>query len=359
MKIAFVKFAGCAAGGVEKYLQTIAMMVKDVGHDVDYYYTNAAPITTTTWVHPDNDSVRIKLLEDSGINVIKVNVESRHHNTWINSDFFEKFKEDDYDCLITAGNGEPEYPYTEINNIPIIHTIHGHHAFNKSNISSSVLLCNWQAEMWLNGGGDSTKLNIIPPFVSVPKEYSTGLRKEYNIPDDAFVFGMHQRNDPSIFSNFSLECFRQLNNENTYMFIMGDSNRHRDYVNAHNIERVVFADFCSTVDGIHNFLDSLDVYAHSRADGEVCSASIIEAMYHGLPVVTCPGINNGHKEQVDGCGFFCYNMEDYKKAMSDLNIDNKLYQNMSKKTLQKYNDKYSFETTRSKFVSLLENEVLK
>ena len=355
MKIAFSKFAGCGAGGIEKYLQSIAIVLKEAGHDIDYYYTNAAPFTSTSWIHPDNDPVRTKLLEDNGINLVKVNVESRHHNTWINSDFFEKFKEDDYDCLITAGNGEPEYPYTELNNIPIIHTIHGHHAFNKSNISNCVLLCEWQAKRWLQNGGDPTKLDIIPPFVSVPKEHTKGLRKEYNIPDNAFVYGMHQRNDPTIFSSHSLECFKELNNGNAYMFIMGGSDHHRNYVKEHNIERVVFADFCSTVDGIHNFLDSLDVFAHARADGEVCSASIIEAMSHGLPVVTCPGVNNGHEEQIKGCGFFCESKEDYIKAMTDLAWHPKMYQEMSDKTLQRYNDKYSFETTTGKFISLLKD----
>ena len=91
MKISFVKFAGCAAGGTEKYLQSIAILVKKAGHEVDYYYTNAAPITSTSWVHPDNDPLCIKLLEDNGINLIKVNVGFRHHNTWHNTDFFEKF----------------------------------------------------------------------------------------------------------------------------------------------------------------------------------------------------------------------------------------------------------------------------
>jgi hypothetical protein len=353
MKISFVKFAGCAAGGTEKYLQSIAILVKKAGHEVDYYYTNAAPITSTSWVHPDNDPLCIKLLEDNGINLIKVNVGFRHHNTWHNTDFFEKFDENAYDYLITAGNGGSEYPYINLNKIPIIHTIHGHHVFNKANISKSVILCNWQANKWLLNGGDSNKLVIIPPIVNIPKEFSKLIKSNYGIPDSAFIFGMHQRNDSTIFSNFSLECFRKLEHENAYMFIMGGSDKHRDYVKDHNIKRVVFFDFSSNMNDIHSFLNSLDVYAHCRADGEVCSASIIEAMSHGLPVISCPGVNNGHKEQIDGCGFFCSSIDEYTQSMKFLMNDEQAYCEYSRKTLDKYNSVYHYDIVKNKILELL------
>ena len=94
MKIAFCKFAGLANGGVEKYLQTMAIILKKQGHEIDYYYTNAATITTTSWVHPDNDESRIKLMNDNGINLIKINVGHRVNNEWVDTDFFDKFDED-------------------------------------------------------------------------------------------------------------------------------------------------------------------------------------------------------------------------------------------------------------------------
>ena len=92
MKIAFCKFAGLANGGVEKYLQTIAIILKKQGHEIDYYYTNAAPITTTSWVHPDNDESRIKLMSDNDIKLIKINVGHRVNNEWVDTDFFDKFE---------------------------------------------------------------------------------------------------------------------------------------------------------------------------------------------------------------------------------------------------------------------------
>jgi len=45
MRIAFVKFCGLVSGGIEKYLQTIAILFRQNGHQVDYYYTNNCPFT--------------------------------------------------------------------------------------------------------------------------------------------------------------------------------------------------------------------------------------------------------------------------------------------------------------------------
>ena len=35
MRIAFLKFAGLGVGGVERYFQSLALLVKDHGHVVD------------------------------------------------------------------------------------------------------------------------------------------------------------------------------------------------------------------------------------------------------------------------------------------------------------------------------------
>ena len=63
MKLAFCKYAGLANGGIEKYLQTLAMIYKKSGNEVDFYYTRAAPLTHTSWIHPDNDLKRIKYIK--------------------------------------------------------------------------------------------------------------------------------------------------------------------------------------------------------------------------------------------------------------------------------------------------------
>lgn len=356
MKIAFCKFAGLGSGGIEKYLQSFAKILKDEGHEVDYFYTNAARLEGTSWVHPPNDELRKKTVESWGIKTIPIHVGYRVHNTWHDTDFFDVFDETKYDLLITGGNGEPEFPYDELRNIKIIHTVHGDHVFNQSNIDKSILICNWQAERWLKNGGDESKLKIIPPIVPRITNHPKDFRDKHNIPQDAFLFGMHQRNDPNIFYPVSLLAFEKVSAENNRMVIMGGAPQYKEVASKFSEEtrkRIIFLDFCSDAKEIHNFLDSIDVYAHSRLDGEVCSASIIEAMSHSKPVISCPGQNNGHYEQIEGCGMFCNSLDEYAEAMMQISKNKDLYEWHKLKTRSKYIKDYSFESVKNKILKIL------
>jgi glycosyltransferase involved in cell wall biosynthesis len=352
MKIAFCKFAGMANGGTEKYLQNLAVLYKSVGHDIDYFYTNAAPILGTSWIHPDNYPARINEMLSHEINLIPINVGCRDGYYWRDNNFFDKFDEDKYEFLITAGDGSPEYPYTNLNNIKIIHTIHGDSVFNKKNIHKSVLLCDWQANRWINNGGDVNKLSVISPIIEIPKFYKKTFRFDYNIPIDAFVYGMHQRNDDSVSSTAFLEAFMLLN-DNDYCVVLGGSNKHREYARTNNIKNVIFVDQTSDTDIIHNFIDSLDVYTHCRLDGEVCSACLIEAIYHGKPIVSYIGINMGHAEQLDGCSKILGSVSDYAKEMYKLKKDDKYRLNMSINLLERYNSRYNFDKIKLQLLGLI------
>jgi len=141
MNIAFCKFAGMGNGGCEKYLQSIALLYKQRGHGVNYFYTNAAPSIGSSFVHPDNNADRIALLESKDITLTKINVGSRSVSLkefkWIDTNFPDLFREKDYEYMVTAGDGRAEYPYTDLHDIKIIHTVHGSHPFNKPNIVKS------------------------------------------------------------------------------------------------------------------------------------------------------------------------------------------------------------------------------
>lgn len=353
MKIAFCKFAGLANGGVEKYLQTIALIYKQQQHDIDFYYTNAAPIRHQSWQHPDNDSKRIELLKSNNINLVKINVGYRIKNDWYETNFLDLFDENKYEYLITGGNGETEYPYKILKKIPIIHTVHGDHVFDQDNVRFYILLCNWQANRWFNNGGDKSRLKIIPPVVYVPDSWSKNFRQIHNIPQDAFVYGLHQRSDDSTSLTISLEAFQHIQTNNTYYIIMGGSNIHRNYVKLNNIKNVIFFDQSSCTDTIHSFLECIDVYAHCRSDGEVCSASIIEAMSHSKPIISYPGINMGHEEQLGGCGKMCLSLNEYKKEMTALLQSPEYYNNMRNKIKHKYNTTYDYKIVEKQIKELI------
>lgn len=366
MKLAFCKFAGLANGGTEKYLQTISILYRQHGNEVDFYYTNAAPIMGSSFVHGDNNHDRIELLKQSGVNLVPVHVSHRHdttvftdsgygyHSDWLNTDFPNLFDESSYEYLITAGDGRSEYPYSSLNSIKIIHTVHGFHAYNKPNIVKSVLLCKWQADKWIANGGDSRKAEIIPPLVAVPHSWSTTFREKAGIPANAFVYGLHQ--GKGVGSLVSLQAFASLNSPDCYFAVLGGSDIHRQYCRDNNIKNVVFCDATSSVNDIHDFLDSIDVYAHCRVDGEVASACIIEAMAHSKPIISFigDGTNLGHVEQIENCGKMTYSVEEYAQEMVALK-DKNYYNDRSACVQQKYESVYSQKLVESKLLDLTRN----
>ena len=214
------------------------------------------------------------------------------------------------------------------------------------------MLCNWQANKWVINGGDESKLEIIPTVVYVPNSHTKSFRQKYNISNDAFVYGFHQRNDITISSTISLESFSKIQDDNTYFALLGGTSVHHDYVNNNNIKNVIFVDYTSSVNDIHDFLDGIDVYTHCRLDGEVCSASIIEAMYHNKPIISYPGLNMGHAEQLENCGVVAYSIDEYFNEM--MNLKNKdYYSKMSNKIKERYDSKYNYSIIENKIINLI------
>jgi len=360
-KIAFIKFAGLAAGGCEKYLQNIAcILAESERFIVDYYYTNSAPYINwnSPFIHPDNDPRQRALMEEYPINLIEVKVQNKDGSgppyEWINTNFWDLFKEEEYDCISSARSGYPEYPFHMINKTKIIDTIHGQSGEDKINIDKAILLCDWQAKQWASNGGNIDKAHIIPTLVTVPEKKPSLLRKKLGIPKSAFVYGFHQGNREDIYSPVSLAAYNQIKNENNYFVIMGGANQHREFASTLNSPNIKFVNFDSSPDAIHDFLGGIDVFAHARNDGEVCSAAIIEALYHGKPIISHPAMNMGHLEQLESCGKMVFSVEEYAKEMLNLEQNPAYYQVLSLAASEKYENKYSYNIIKNKILKIYE-----
>lgn len=355
MRIAFCKYAGLAAGGTERYLQSLALLYKEAGHEIDYFYTNATPIEGTNWQHPDTCPARKELVESAGISTHLVSASRRRSAAdgaaWVDTNFFDLFDESKYDRLVTAGDGRPEFPYTQLKQVPIIHTVHGWHVYNAPNIHKSVLLCNWQANQWKANGGDQSKLEVIPSLIPIPEVESAGFRESVGIPADALVFGLHQA--PGVPSFVSLNAFSRVVRDNVYYVILGGDPQHRHFVQNRGIRNVVFLPV-SGVETVHAFLESIDVYAHCRRDGEVCSASLIEAMAHGKPIVSHrgDGTNMGHLEQIQGIGVVADTVDEYAAEMVRL-LGDDYRDELAQKTYGKYLCEYEYGVVADRFLGLL------
>jgi len=355
-KVAFIKFGGMAFGGTEKVLQTIASELPKNEFEVDFFYCDAAPYIGSNLKHIDTDVSRIKYCEDNGVNLIKFNVEFKDirvpTHDWVNTNFWEKFNEDDYDLLITGRGGYPEYPFNLINRITTIDTIHlSDHAEIKLNVYKTVLISKEQRKKWISAGGLRRKSLIIPNPVEVK------LTDEVYDIKNKFIFGMHQRDDNTIFSPIPLEAYKKVESPQTMFLFLGGGSKYKDQAIDLEIKNIQFLPTTASLKNIHKFLNTLDVYAHGRKDGEQCSTAIIEAMSHGLPLISHTAPSMGQKEQIGDGGLVVKNVSEYANTMKRFMEDESYFQLCSNNSLKRYESNYQLEVIINKYIKLIEEAV--
>jgi glycosyltransferase involved in cell wall biosynthesis len=361
MNFAIIKQGGLCAGGIEKYLQHITKILIGSGHSVTYFYTDAVTCGPSNWMHPGTDPTRKKYVEDLGAKLVEVScshiVALEQGGEWLNTDFWDLFKEEDYDVVIGGHKGEPCWPFSQIKNTGIVETVHGT-AFT-SGVSkyadAYILISEIQNQKWFNLGGIADKTHNIYPAVGIP-EFKKCQRSKYGIPKDKFIYGMHQSNRQGLWSPIPLNAYKAIETDDTCFVLLGGEEAYVQQANRIGLKNFIRVPFASTSEGVHEVLSCLDVYTHGRSDGEVCSSAIIEAMYHGLPIVTHKsGINNGHLYQINGCGFLGDNIEQYASNMYSLFSNKQLYDESSQKTKQAYSEKFNFVEIEKRILHVLEN----
>ena len=360
IKIAFVKFGGLASGGTEKYLQTLACKLPKDKFEVDYYYTDAAPLLGNNWKHPETDPDRKKYMEGHNINLIHVRCEARQDSygppyKWVGDNFFELFSPDRYDIVQTGRSGYAEYPFTEMNDSLFVDSIHGAGSGGiekRDNICKTVVLSRTHAKKWVENGGDPMKIEIIPPLIDFPPHKKSTLREQIGVEGDRFIFGMHQGNRDDIFSPTPLGSYSLIESENNMFIMLGGSQKYRHQAEQLGIKNIRFLDFTGDAEKINNFVAGIDLFAHGRRDGEMCSAAIIEALHHGKPVVSCPGLNMGHVEQIDGCGMIASSITEYAVILKKFEMDKDFYRQTALRCKEKYSKMYALDVAIDKYVKI-------
>lgn len=361
IRVAFIKFGGLAAGGTEKYLQTLACHLSKDEFEVDYYYTDGAPLIGNSWKHPDTDPARQKYMENSGATLIKVACAARDDRLgppyeWVNTDFWTLFDETKYDIVQTGRSGYREFPFDRMDKSLFVDSIHAQGAQGiekRSNIAKTVLLSEAHVGRWIQNGGDPSKIVIIPPLVEMPNISTTSTTKEeHNIAPDMFVYGMHQGNRDDIFSPLPLEAYSFIESDETMFVMLGGSRQYRTQAARLGLKNIRFLDFTGDAEKIHDFLGALDVFAHGRHDGEVCSAAIIEALFHGKPVISHTAQNMGHAHQIERCGFMAHDVTQYATYMKYLFKNPSAYGILSQRAQEKYNSVYSLDVCVKRYTNL-------
>ena len=170
---------------------------------------------------------------------------------------------------------------------------------------------------------------------------------------------MHQRNDMHIFSSIPLEAYEEIQSDDTAFLILGGSSNYRKQAKDYQLKNVKFLDTTSDINLIHKFLNTLNVYAHGRSDGEQCSSSIIEGMAHSLPMISHTAPSMGQREQIGDAGKVVEGYEDYAEEMNRLMDDKDYYIQCMNNSAKRYKEIYNVPSIISKFIKLYEEAATK
>jgi glycosyltransferase involved in cell wall biosynthesis len=327
IRVAFIKYGGLAAGGTERWLQMMAANLPKDEYQVDYYYCEARPYYNNSDADAHLD--RVRYMQERGIRLIRFDVRKilmdKLTYPWIETDFWQKFDASKYDIIQTAKAGSKEYPYYLID-LPVVEFIVLDAGADFSrNIAYSIHPSAWQRDRWLKKGGNPYKNTVIPVPVDEPST-AANFRDELGISRDALVAGFHQRNSDVIFSDIPLRAFSEIYRDDCHFVILGGSQLYREQAKRLGLFRVHFIDHSADAVVISKFLNTLDIFAHGRKDGETFGTVFAEAMIHGLPCLSHHSStgSNAHKETMGPCGLWALDQQEYTAHLSRLFADKDL-----------------------------------
>lgn len=365
IKIAFVKYGGLSTGGSEKMLQIIAANLPKERFDVTYFYCAAGEHRGAVINHPSTDEHRKSFLVSHGVKLVEFTVGTRDLTTpsivWKDTNFWQEFKEEDFDIVQIVRAGHKEFPFSKIRRTPIIDIIALDAGVdNQYNIARTLHICSWSAKRWISRGGNPTRSEIISLPIPMPTATQESLRSDLSISKDIFVYGMHQRQSDDIFSTIPLKAYKKIESNETAFILLGGSDKYKILAEKLKIKNIYFLPATGNTEYICRFLSTLNVYAHGRKDGEVNSQAIAEAMYFGLPIVSHKStVNNGHVECIGEAGVVVDtdDVATYAAELERLRVDTQYYAMRSIAARQRFADNYELHGQMKRIESIYESVI--
>lgn len=353
-KIAFVKHGGLTIGGSELWIQKIAANLPKDRFDIDFFYCDDTEYIGGPHVVSPSRPERIEYLISNGVNVIRFNGGKKNIKTltheWVGSDFFEVFDESKYDLIQTVKAGPKEYPFYKLSK-PVVEIVAlANRPDTSKNIAWSFHSSGWQRAQWVRLGGSIEKSSVLTAPVEQPQS-STNYRSELGIPANAIVAGFHQRRDNSIASPIPLLAFKKIQESYPkesaawHFIIKNGGDFYRTQARELGLKNIHFLEPTPDSASVSTFLNTLDIFAHGRKDGETFGAVFVEAMIHGLPCLSHWSEEgaNAQPETMGPAGMFAMNLDEYTRDLHRLYSDNTFRKHLASKAKPHTDTYYSME----------------
>lgn len=184
--------------------------------------------------------------------------------------------------------------------------------------------------------GSACGVNLKKFDISQKSDYRKAIRSQYQIPEDAFVYGFVGRITRDKGINELLSAFKQLSPENSYLMLVGNEEINKnidlDLFNwSKSAENVIYTGHTGVVE---QYLSAMDVYIlPSYREG--FGSGVIEAEAMGLPVIVSniPGPTDAMLKDETGLVVEKADVKSLKEAMEIIRNDRELYQSLASNTL--------------------------
>lgn len=182
--------------------------------------------------------------------------------------------------------------------------------------------------------GSASGVSLEKFDISKKQEYRQKIRSEYNIPDDAFVYGFVGRITRDKGINELLQAYKSIMNENSYLLMVGneelDENMDMELFNwSKNNSQVIYTGATNVVE---QFLSAMDVYIlPSYREG--FGSGVIEAEAMGVPVIVSniPGPTDAMIKDETGLVVKKADVDTLKSAMLEIRNNENMRECMAEK----------------------------
>lgn len=137
---------------------------------------------------------------------------------------------------------------------------------------------------------------VLPAFSS-----DASLREMLRL-ENRFVYGRVGRNSEDIYSPIILFSYKQVESPDTAFLYINPSPKAVEDANRLGLSTVIFCSPTMDDEVLSKIYNTMDVFCHSNAKGETFGNGIAEAMMHGLPIVSHPGVCDWTQAQLELIG---------------------------------------------------------